>query len=44
MKTNEEIKESVRKQYTRVVAQATSCCGPCCCGNTETEARVTRGW
>jgi SAM-dependent methyltransferase len=43
MMTNEEIKESVRKQYTRVVAQATSCCGPGCCGNTETEVRVTAG-
>lgn len=42
MKTNEEIKQSVRKEYTRVVAQATSCCGPGCCGSTDTETSVSR--
>ncbi|MBP1656193.1 MAG: arsM [Bacteroidetes bacterium] len=42
MKTNEEIKHSVRKEYTRVVTQATSCCGPGCCGSTDTETSVSR--
>ncbi|MCC6397681.1 MAG: arsenite methyltransferase [Bacteroidetes bacterium] len=41
--TNEEIKDSVRKQYTRVVAESSSCCGPGCCGETETATMTTPG-
>ena len=41
--TNEEIKESVRKQYGRVAAETSSCCGPGCCGSTEDHAMITPG-
>jgi arsenite methyltransferase len=41
--TNEEIKESVRKEYSRVAATTTSCCGPGCCGSSEAQAMITPG-
>jgi SAM-dependent methyltransferase len=41
--TNEEIKESVRKQYGEVATSTTSCCGPGCCGSTEAQAMITPG-
>ncbi len=41
--TNDEIKDSVRKQYTRIASQSTSCCGPSCCGTTEAKTLVKTG-
>ncbi|HOV69085.1 MAG TPA: arsenite methyltransferase [Clostridia bacterium] len=41
MKSNDEIRDYVRKNYARVAIQGTqgSCCGTGCCGSNETEVR-----
>ena len=33
--TNDEIRESVRKQYAEVVSRDEGCCGPACCGGSD---------
>jgi len=40
---NDEVKKMVREGYGQVATSQKSCCGPSCCGGTDTAAEISKG-